>query len=88
MSGFFRRRNRRQDKRERQLKKLFNMRAAKERIRQQRIADGWLPESKMIRAYPLEFGVRRVGGAEECWTALKSVRDAAKRLRLILKFCQ
>ena len=45
------------------------------------------PEPKMVRAYPLEIGVRRVGSSEECWTTLKSVRDAAKRLRLILKFC-
>jgi hypothetical protein len=85
---FLRRRNRRQDKRERMLKKMSNWRAAKLRKRQERIAAGWRPEPKLVRAYPIELGVRYIGGREECWVPLKSVRDAARRLRLILKFCQ
>lgn len=84
---FLRRRNRRQDKRERMLKKMANWRAAKERKRQARLADGWRPEPKLERYYPLEFGVRVKSTGETHFVDLRSVRHAAKALGLILKFC-
>lgn len=43
-------------------------------------------EPKMIRSYPLEFGVRNKATGEIAWTDLKSVRDATRRLNIILKF--
>lgn len=46
------------------------------------------PEPKFVRAYPLEFGVRRKSNGEVYWHDLKSVRHAAKALGLILKYCQ
>ena len=88
MASYFKRRNRRQDKRERELLKLSRWRKLKAEKRQRMIDAGLLErEPKLTRAYPLEFGVRRFNGSEECWTPLKSVRDAAKRLRLVLKYC-
>lgn len=68
------------------MRKLSNMRAAKERKHQAAIAAGWTPEPKMIRYYPLEFGVRNKSTGEMAWTDLKSVRDASKRLGMILRF--
>lgn len=70
------------------LRKMKNWRAAKERKRLQRIADGWGPEPKMVRCFPLEFGVRRKSTGETHWHDLVSVRHAAKALGLILKHCQ
>ena|ERR1022692_1626129 len=87
-SDFLRRRNHRQDKRERMLKKMANWRAAKECKRRERIAAGWTPELKMIRVYPLEFGVRVKATGETHFVDLKSVRHAAKALSLIIKYCQ
>jgi hypothetical protein len=89
-SGFLRhrKRNRWSDKRERQLLKLSNWRAAKKRKHEQAIRDGWTPEPKFTRWFPLEFGVRRKSDGETHWHDLKSVRHAAKALGLILKFCQ
>ena len=81
----FRRRNRWQDKRERMLVKLANMRAAKAR---KRLANPSEHEPKMERWFPLELGVRDKRNGETAWIDLRSVRDAAKRLRLILKHCQ
>jgi molybdopterin biosynthesis enzyme len=85
---FLRRRNRRQDKRERMLRKMANWRAAKARKREQRIADGWTSEPKMERFYRFEFGVRDKLTGETHFTELKSVRHAAKALGLIVKYCQ
>lgn len=62
------------------------MRAAKARKRRERIAAGWTPEPRMVRAYPLELGVRNKSTGETAWVDLRSVRDAARRLRVVLKF--
>lgn len=63
------------------------MRAAKERKRQERIAAGLLEEEpKMVRWYPLQFGVKDKRSGVECWLDLKSVRDAARRVSVLLRF--
>ncbi len=63
------------------------MRAAKARIRQERIDAGLLEqEPKMVRWFPLEFGVRVKATGETHFVDLRSVRHAAKALGLILKF--
>jgi len=78
----------RKARRERQLHKLVNMRAAKARIRQQRIDDGLLErEPKLERWFRFEFGVRDKRTGEQAWHDLKSARHAAKALGLILKYC-
>jgi hypothetical protein len=41
----------------------------------------------MQRYFPLEYGVRVKGTGEIHWRDLASVRQAAKALGLILKFC-
>lgn len=82
----FRRRNRWQDKRQRQLTRLANMRQAKARLRQERVAAGLLErEPKLMRYYPLELGVRDKRTGEVAWTDLRSVRDTAKRISTVLK---
>lgn len=82
----YKRRNRWQDKRERQLKRLSNMRQAKARLRQERVAAGLLErELKFVRYYPLELGVRDKRTGEVAWTDLRSVRDTAKRISTVLK---
>lgn len=82
---FSRHRNRWQDKRQRQLARLAAMRAAKAR---KRLANSTEQEPKMLRYYPLELGVRNKVNGETAWIDLKSVRDSAKRLRIILKYYQ
>lgn len=85
---FLRRRNRRQDKRQRQLEKLSRWRAAKARKRQALIESGLLEqEPKMERWHRFEFGVRDKLNGETHFVDLKSVRHAAKALGLILKYC-
>lgn len=85
---FYRNRNRRQDKRKRQLEKLSRMRAAKARIREERIAAGFLEREPTFELYyPLEFGVRVKATGETHFHDLVSVRYAAKALGLILKYC-
>lgn len=61
------------------------MRAAKERKRQERIAEGWEPEPRFVKWHRFEFGVRDKLTGEAHFTDLKSVRHAAKALGLILK---
>lgn len=62
---------------------MYQMRAAKER---KRLANPVEREPKMIRWYPLELGVRNKVTQETAWIDLKSVRDATRRLSVILKF--
>lgn len=81
--NFFRNRK---ERKERQLLKLANMRAAKERKRQERIADGWTPEPKYVRAYCFEIGIRNKATGETCFVDLKSARQAHKIAGLILKY--
>lgn len=40
------------------------------------------------RWFPLELGVRDKRNGQTAWVDLRSVRDAAKRLNVILKYCQ
>ena len=83
---FSKRRNRWQDKRKRQLRKLANMRAAKER---KRLARGPREEEpRMVRGFPLEFGVRDKVTGETVWLDLRSTRDVAKRVAVVLKYYQ
>ena len=75
----------RKQRRERMLQKLARARAAKERKRLARIAAGWEPEPKLVRWHPLELGVRDRLTGEVAWTELRSVRDAARRLAVVLR---
>jgi hypothetical protein len=80
----FSRRNRWQDKRQRQLvAMLANMRTAKARKRMENPPEH---EPKFLPWYPLELGIRDKVSGETCWIDLKSCRDAAKRIAVILKF--
>jgi hypothetical protein len=86
MASFFKSRNRRQDKRQRELAKLARWREAKERKRQERIAAGWVPDPKLVRWHRFELGVRDKVTGETHFTDLKSARHAHKAVGLILKF--
>lgn len=71
------------------LRKMANMRAAKER---KRLARGLREEEpKMVKWHRFEFGVRDKvtgrAGYGEAWTDLVSIRDVVRRLRVILKEC-
>jgi hypothetical protein len=71
----------------RQLTKLARWRQRKAEIRQERIVAGLLErEPKLVRYYPLEFGVRVKATGETHFVDLKSGRHAAKALGLILKY--
>ncbi len=79
----------RKARRERNLRKMVNMRAAKERLRQERIAAGLLErDPKFVRWFPLELGVRDKQSGETAWTDLRSARDAGRRLAVILRHYQ
>ena len=82
---FSKRRNRWQDKRKRQLRKLANMRAAKERKRLENPPER---EPKLVRWFPLEFGVRDKRTGETVWMDLRSTRDVAKRVAVVVKYYQ
>lgn len=76
----------RKARRERMLRKLANMRAAKARRRQERIDAGLLErEPKPERYFPLELGVRDKTTGQTAWVDLRSVRDAGRRLSVLLK---
>jgi len=82
---FSNRRKRWYDKREQQLKKLANMRAAKARKRLENPPDR---EPNLVRWFPLELGIRDKATGETCWIDLRSARDAVKRIAVILKYYQ
>ena len=65
------------------LRKMTNMRAAKER---KRLENSPEREPKMERFFPLEFGVRDTRNGDTAWVPFKSVRDAARRLAIVQKF--
>ena len=77
-------RNWRNSKRKRQLAKMANMRAAKARKRLEHPAEV-MP--KLEKWFRLELGVRDKTTGEVAWTDLRSVRDAAKRLAVVIKYC-
>lgn len=86
---FFRRRNRRQDKWKRELEKLARWRKLKAEKRQRLVDAGIITrEPKMQRWYRFEIGVRDNLTGETHFVVLKSVRDASKRIGLVLKYCQ
>jgi hypothetical protein len=64
---------------------MANMRAAKAR---KRLANPIERAPIMRRYYPLELGVRDRRTGDTAWVKLKSVRDAAKRLSIILRYYQ
>jgi hypothetical protein len=77
------RRNRWQDKRLRLLKKMAAMRAAKER---KRLARGPCEEpARFVPWAPLEFGVRDKVTGEVVWMDLRSGRDVARRVAVLLR---
>ena len=88
-SPFSRRRNRWQDKRQRQLTKLANMRAAKARKRLENPPER---EPKLVPWYRFELGVRdKVQGSMsygEAWVDLRSVRDAMRRISVVMRNCK
>jgi len=88
MATFFKTRNRRINRRQRQLEKLARMRSAKARKRQELICAGWAHEPRFVRAHLLEYGVRNIITGETHWRPLISARQAHKALGLILKFCK
>jgi hypothetical protein len=75
----------RQLRRQKMLRKMARMRAAKER---KRLANPVEREPKMVRWFPLELGVRDKRTKEIVWTDFRSVRDAAKRLAVVQRFYQ
>lgn len=76
------------ERRERQLRKLSNMRAAKARKRQALVDAGLLErEPKMERAYRFEIGFRDTFTGDIGWKPLKSSRNAHLTAGLILKYC-
>ncbi len=71
------------------LRKMRNMRAAKERLRLDRGEAGFPErEPKFERWCPLELGVRDKATGETAWTDLRSGRDAHKRLSVVLRLYQ
>ena len=76
----------RNTKRFRMLRKMENMRADKARIKMERGAAGLLErEPKLVKWFPLELGVRDKVSGDVAWTDLKSVRDTARRIGVVLR---
>ncbi len=73
----------RKKRRERVLRKMANMRAAKERKRLENPPER---EPKMLPYYPLRFGVRDTRNGDDVWLPLRSGRDVAKRIAVLLRF--
>lgn len=69
----------------RRLALLARMRAAKELKRRERVAEGFGPEPKMQREYPLEIGFRDKRSGEVAWTELRSVRQAMRLVSVMLR---
>lgn len=70
-------------RREKQLRRLAQMRAAKERKRLERGPEE--PEPKLVRWYPFEFAVRDKRTGEVAWHDLVSVRHAEIAFRMLLQ---
>lgn len=67
----------------RRLATLAAMRAAKERLRRERITAGWTPEPKLKRWFPLELGLRDKATGETAWVDFRGLRDAMRRLSVV-----
>lgn len=78
----------RKSRRDAVLRKMQAWRNAKERKRLANPPPE--PEPKTERWFPLEIGVRdkRPNGYGEAWADFKSLRDAMRRLRVVMKYCQ
>ena len=77
----------RKARRERVLRKMATLRAAKQRQRQARIEAGLMErEPKMVLWNRFQYGVRDKVNGEVQWRDLVSVRQAAKALGLIKKY--
>jgi hypothetical protein len=63
-----------------------NANAAKARYRMERPAPE--REPKMLPWHRFKLGVRDTVTGETAWTELRSVRDAARRLAVVLRYCQ
>lgn len=78
----------RKSRRDAQLRRLSQMRAAKERNRLENPVEH---EPKLERWYRFEIGVRdKLTGQMsygEAWTDFRSIRDAVRRLRVIKEYC-
>ena len=72
----------RNKRREKMLRKMEKMRAAKERKRH---ANPVEREPERVRYYPLQLGIRNKLTGETAWVDFRSVRNAAKRLSVIQK---
>lgn len=72
----------RKSRRQKVLRKMAAMRAAKER---KRLANPPDHEPKMMRTTCLSIGFRDDISGVECWMPLKSARDAYKRIGVLLK---
>ena len=70
-------------RREKQLQRLAQMRAAKERRRMER--GPVEPEPKLVRWHPFEFAVRDKRTGEVAWHDLVSVRHAELAFRALLQ---
>ena len=70
-------------RRERMLRKMANMRAAKERRRLE-----WPQESapRFERWFPLEVGVRDRATGETAWIEFRSLRGALRALRVVQRY--
>jgi len=75
----------RKARRERMLRKMANMRAAKER---KRLSNPRAEEPKMIRTTGLSWAVRDDVTGHVEWLPLKSVRDTARKVGVLLKHYQ
>lgn len=79
----------RKARRERVLRKMATMRAAKERHRQARAAAGLLErEPKLERTTCLSWAVRDDITGHVEWLPLRSARDTFRRITVLLKYYQ
>ena len=85
--GFSKFRKRRQDKYQRKAARLAQMRAAKARRRQARVDAGLVvAEPRLERTTGLSWAVRDDLTGHVEWRPLKSARDTARRVNVILKY--
>jgi cobalamin biosynthesis Mg chelatase CobN len=68
-------------RRDRTLRKMAAMRAAKAR---KRLANPIEREPRMQRWFPLQLGIRDKVSGETAWTDLRSIRDAVRRISVVL----
>lgn len=88
MNVFFSAQKRR---RERVFQKMANMRAAKERKRQESVSAGGTPEppcGPVVRHPNLSWAMRDELSGEVVWLEFKSVRDMTRRAAMVARFYQ